>query len=52
MERLNLTVVSDNEPARRLYTSVGFQVYGVERKALKTGGIYYDEDLMVLELGQ
>lgn len=52
VERLNLTVVSDNEPARRLYTSVGFQVYGVERKALKTGGIYYDEDLMVLELGQ
>ncbi|MNM34180.1 putative acetyltransferase YhhY [compost metagenome] len=52
VERLNLTVVSDNEPACRLYRSVGFQVYGVERKALKTGGIYYDEDLMVLELGQ
>ncbi|MBY9077465.1 GNAT family N-acetyltransferase [Paenibacillus sp. HN-1] len=51
VERLNLTVVSDNEPACRLYQSVGFQVYGVERKALKAGGTYHDEDLMVLELG-
>ncbi|MFD1738874.1 GNAT family N-acetyltransferase [Bacillus salitolerans] len=50
LEQVNLTVVSDNQPAKKLYKSVGFEVYGVERKALKFNKQYFDEDLMVLFL--
>lgn len=49
VEQLNLTVVSDNIPAKSLYQSLGFQVYGVERNALKWNDEYFDEDLMVLK---
>lgn len=48
IEKLNLTVVSTNEPAKKLYTQLGFKVFGVEEKALKVGDTYYDENLMVL----
>lgn len=50
LERINLTVVSTNEAAKKLYQSIGFVVYGVERDALKYHGQYADEDLMVLVL--
>ncbi len=50
LERIGLAVVSDNEPARKLYGSLGFVVYGVEKHALKYNGQYYDEDYMVLNL--
>ena len=50
VELLQLAVVSDNEPARRLYASLGFVEYGTERKALKQNGRYYDEILMAKEL--
>ena len=50
LEQINLTVVSENEFAKKLYNSVGFEVYGVERNALKYNGYYFDEDLMVLKL--
>lgn len=48
--KLNLTVVSSNEKAKKLYTSLGFKTYGVEEKALKVNDTYYDEELMVLFL--
>lgn len=48
LEQINLTVVSNNEAAKRLYNSVGFEVYGVERNALKYNDQYFDEDWMVL----
>jgi RimJ/RimL family protein N-acetyltransferase len=47
LEQVNLTVVTDNAPARKLYESLGFITYGCERQALKYRGRYYDEDLMV-----
>ena len=50
LEQINLTVVSENEFAKRLYKSVGFETYGVERNALKFNGQYFDEDLMVLKI--
>ncbi|RLL43875.1 N-acetyltransferase [Oceanobacillus piezotolerans] len=50
LEQINLTVVSENESAKKLYKSLGFEVYGVERKALKFNGQYFDEDLMVLNI--
>lgn len=50
LEQVNLCVVSDNEQAKKLYQSVGFESYGIERNALKFNDQYYDEDLMALRL--
>ena len=50
LEQINLAVVSDNRPAKELYRSLGFETYGVEKRALKHNGQYYDEDFMVLRL--
>jgi ribosomal protein S18 acetylase RimI-like enzyme len=50
LEQINLAVVSNNELAKRLYKSIGFQVYGVEKNALKWNGKYFDEELMALKL--
>jgi ribosomal protein S18 acetylase RimI-like enzyme len=50
VEVLQLDVVSENEAARRLYASLGFVEYGIERKALKQAGRYYDEVLMAKDL--
>jgi len=52
IRKLNLAVVSTNIAAKRLYLSLGFQVYGVERDALKVGDTFYDEDLMALMLNK
>jgi ribosomal protein S18 acetylase RimI-like enzyme len=49
-EILQLSVVSDNEPARRLYARLGFVEYGLEKDSLKQGDTYYDEILMALDL--
>ncbi|WP_339249344.1 GNAT family N-acetyltransferase [Sporosarcina sp. FSL W8-0480] len=50
IEQIHLTVVSRNKAANRLYTSIGFETYGIEKNALKVDGTYYDEELMVLFL--
>jgi RimJ/RimL family protein N-acetyltransferase len=50
VEVLQLSVVSENEAARRLYASLGFVAYGIERRALKQDGRYYDEILMATDL--
>lgn len=50
LEQINLTVVSNNQSAKKLYESVGFVVYGTELKALKFNGQYFDEDLMVFTI--
>lgn len=50
VEQVRLTVVSNNLPAKRLYESVGFKVYGVEQNALKEDGMYWDEEWMVVRL--
>jgi ribosomal protein S18 acetylase RimI-like enzyme len=47
LEQLQLTVVANNEAAVQLYSSLGFEVYGTERNAMKSGGQYWDEWLMV-----
>ena len=48
--QVNLTVVSTNESARRLYRRHGFEVQGREVRALRHEGVDYDEELMVLFL--
>ena len=50
VEVLQLFVVSDNLPARRLYRSLGFVEYGIERNATKYRGRYHDDVLMALSL--
>lgn len=46
LEQINLCVMATNQNAKKLYESVGFEVYGLEKKALKYDGVYYDEELM------
>jgi ribosomal protein S18 acetylase RimI-like enzyme len=50
VELLQLVVVADNMPARRLYTNLGFIEYGIERHATKYHGQYHDDVLMALPL--
>jgi ribosomal protein S18 acetylase RimI-like enzyme len=51
LEQINLSVVTGNDAARALYRSLGFEVYGLERRALKLpDGTYLDEDHMALRL--
>jgi RimJ/RimL family protein N-acetyltransferase len=50
IEQIYLTVVSSNLAAKSLYSSLGFEVYGTEKRALKIDNAYLDEDLMVLFL--
>ena len=47
---LHLSVTVGNAPAQRLYRSMGFTVYGVERRSLKVDGHFHDEELMTLDL--
>ncbi len=46
VEKLFLSVMSQNTPALSLYRSVGFQEYGQKRHSLKVGSDYFDETLM------
>jgi ribosomal protein S18 acetylase RimI-like enzyme len=50
VEILQLSVVAGNEPARHLYTSLGFVEYGLEKNALKENGRYWDEVLTAKSL--
>ncbi len=48
--RVNLTVFVPNEPAVRLYQSLGFVACGAEPEAVYIGGAYYDGQFMSLLL--
>jgi RimJ/RimL family protein N-acetyltransferase len=50
IRKLNLSVMTTQQAAKRLYTSLGFEVYGLERKALKLNDTYFDSEDMVLFL--
>ncbi|MDG0844251.1 GNAT family N-acetyltransferase [Staphylococcus equorum] len=50
VKTINLCVLSENKSAISLYKKLGFKRYGTEPKALYDGHVYYDEDLMCLEL--
>ena len=49
VEKINLTVVETNVPAIRLYEKAGFQKFGLEKHAMKTGNTYVDEIYMCLD---
>ncbi|MCI6291605.1 MAG: GNAT family N-acetyltransferase [Eubacteriales bacterium] len=44
--RLELTVICENEAAKRLYTKSGFAVEGIKRKSVCVDGRYLDEYYM------
>lgn len=48
--QIQLAVTSENEPAKRLYESMGFEAYGIEKRSLQVGHQFYDDILMVLNL--
>jgi ribosomal protein S18 acetylase RimI-like enzyme len=48
LEQVALGVSVGNTSAKRLYESLGFEIYGRETNAVKIGGAYMDEELMVL----
>lgn len=43
LKQINLSVVTANAAARRLYERHGFETYGIERHALEVEGQGYDE---------
>ena len=47
---IHLGVESNNERAKSLYASFGFETYGIEKQAILFNGEYFDEDLMALHL--
>jgi RimJ/RimL family protein N-acetyltransferase len=50
IRRVNLTVVTRQEAAFRLYQSLGFRVYGTEAETFSCDGEFYDEYLMTLAM--
>ncbi|WP_449620329.1 N-acetyltransferase family protein [Robertmurraya sp. Marseille-Q9965] len=50
IEQIYLTVVASNVPAKKLYQSLGFEVFGLDKRALRVEDTYFDEELMVLHL--
>ncbi|WP_227936814.1 GNAT family N-acetyltransferase [Alkalihalobacillus deserti] len=47
IEQVNLIVAANNERAKQLYQSLGFESYGYEKRALKLENVYIDEEYMV-----
>ena len=52
LEQVHLCVTVNQEAARHLYDSLGFELYGYEKRALKVGDAYVDEEHRVLWLQQ
>lgn len=46
LSQINLGVITFNEPAKRMYESLGFKSYGIEVKSMKYNGKYFDEELL------
>ena len=50
LRQVNILVAATQTPAERLYRSLGFQEFGLERDALKVGEEFVDEYWMVLRI--
>ncbi len=50
LEQINLSVVLTSREARHLFISLGFETYGLERRALRFNDRYFDQELMTLRL--
>lgn len=49
-ERIELSVFTTNQVAKKLYERSGFKTFGTRKRSVKRGDRYFDEDLMSLEL--
>jgi RimJ/RimL family protein N-acetyltransferase len=47
LEQIHLSVMTNNVGGRSLFTKLGFEPYGIERRAMKHRGRYFDEAHMV-----
>ncbi len=52
LEQINLSVVLTSKEAHHLFITLGFETYGLERRALKLHDRYFDQELMTLHLKQ
>jgi RimJ/RimL family protein N-acetyltransferase len=50
IKQVNIAVMTSQKAAKRLYTSLGFEVWGLERDALKLDEMFYDEEWLVLKI--
>ena len=50
LEQVLLSVATSQDAARKLYGALGFEPYGCEKRALKVGDAYVDEEHRVLWL--
>ena len=50
LEQLVLSVTRSNEAARELYRAAGFTTFGLEPRAIKVAGDYFDKERMILFL--
>ena len=50
LEQLVLTVTRGNASASELYRAAGFTTFGLEPRAIKVGGEYFDKEHMILFL--
>ena len=50
LEQLVLTVTRNNNAAAELYRTTGFMTFGVEPRAIKVAGEYFDKEHMILFL--
>ena len=52
IEQLVLTVTDTNVSARTLYERSGFRSFGVEPRAIRVDGVYYDKNHMIHFISQ
>lgn len=50
LDQIQLSVSTESQEARALYRSCGFEPFGYEHQALKSGGEFVDLELMVLHI--
>jgi hypothetical protein len=50
LQSVLLKVAATQEPARRLYASLGFRSFGNEPRSLRANDQFIDEDHMILDL--
>ncbi|WP_199033267.1 GNAT family N-acetyltransferase [Ralstonia sp. ASV6] len=48
--QIQLCVNAENPRAQQLYRNVGFETFGVERRAMRVGDRFFDEEHMALRL--
>lgn len=52
LRRLELTVLTHNNPAIKLYEKMGFKIEGIKRQSIYMDGLYHDELYMAMLLDE